>query len=79
MLSRKEVMRLFDVSDDTLRRMIDEGEFPAPLTIYKQGQVWDWRSIAYYRLRVELGARLVPKTATGGKPTATGGKQDASE
>lgn len=79
MLSRKEVARLFDVSEDTIRRMVDEGEFPAPLTIYKQGQLWDWRSIAYYRLRVELGSRLVPRVAQTGKPTATEGQRVASD
>lgn len=74
LLSASDVARLFGISEDTLKRLIAEGEFPAPLLIGKQTRVWDWESVAYYRLRLKLTARIEPKpTATGVKPNATEG------
>ncbi len=81
LLTATEVARLLGVSEDTLKRLISEGEFPSPLLIGKQTQVWDWEAIAYYRLRIRFASRMAESkpTATGGKPTATGGKPTASE
>ena len=75
MLSADEVARLFGVSRDTLERWIADGEFPAGLPVGKKSIVWDWQSVAYYRLRVALSPRLVTEksSAHGGKSSASGG------
>ena len=41
LLSRRTVCELIDVSDDTLRRMIARGDFPA--ATHRLGQVERWR------------------------------------
>ncbi len=66
MLSRSDVAKLFGVSEATIRRLIEAGEFPAPLVIGKQGKVWDWESVAYYRLRLKLGERIRLQPVTTG-------------
>lgn len=63
LLTRSDVARLLGISENTLRRLIDEGEFPQPNVIGKQNQVFHWQDVAYYLLRVQLSARLsVTKT-----------------
>lgn len=64
LLSGEEVARLFNVSRDTLERWVAEGEFPAPLSVGKQAKCWDWQSVAYYRLRLAMSARLVAEKQT---------------
>ena len=81
MLSADEVARLFGVSRDTLERWIADGEFPAGLPVGKKSIVWDWQSVAFYRLKLAMSPRLFSEkpSATGGKPSATGGKGSASD
>jgi excisionase family DNA binding protein len=69
LLSGDEVARCFGVSRDTLDRWISEGEFPAGLLVGKKALVWDWQSVAFYRLKLALSPRLVAE-----KSTAHGGK-----
>lgn len=75
LLTKPELAKLLSVSPDTIDRLVEDGELPEGIRIRKQATVWDWRDVAYYRLRMLLSARLAPQqpTATGGKPTATGG------
>jgi predicted DNA-binding transcriptional regulator AlpA len=61
LLDGQAVSRLFLISKDTLDRLVSEGEFPQPLKIGKQGKFWDWRAVAYYRLRLELMSRIEAK------------------
>lgn len=58
MMDAHTVAKLFGTSVDTLDRMVKEGEFPAPLKIGKAGKVWEWRAVAYYRLRLEFLPRI---------------------
>lgn len=60
LLSAPEVARLFHISEDTLNRLVADGEFPEPLTVGKKTRLWDWKAVAYYRLRLEMTARLKP-------------------
>ena len=43
-----------------LNRLVADGEFPEPLTVGKKTRLWDWKAVAYYRLRLEMTARLKP-------------------
>ena len=38
--------------------LVAAGDLPAPLAVVKGSKVWDWRSVAYYRLRMEMLPRL---------------------
>ncbi len=58
LLGRGDVARLLGVSETTVAEMVRDGLLPAPLVVGKGVRVWDWRSVAYYRLRLELAARL---------------------
>ena len=60
LLSAPEVARLFHISEDTLNRLVADGEFPEPLTVGKKTRLWYWKAVAYYRLRLEMTARLKP-------------------
>ena len=64
LLSAEAVAKLFGVSRDTLDRWIADGEFPAGLLVGKKMVVWDWQSVAYYRLRLALGPRLIPEKSS---------------
>lgn len=81
MFTGEEVARLLGVSRDTLDRWIADGEFPCGLRHGKQAVVWDWQSVAFYRLKLAMSPRLFSEkpSATGGKPSATGGKGSASD
>lgn len=84
LFSAPEVCKLLNFGADTLKRLIDEGEFPEGLKLTAGYVVWEWRAIAYYRLRVEMSPRLPPRfvgaqPAGGGKSSAGGGKSSASE
>jgi excisionase family DNA binding protein len=57
-LKRAEVAKLLGLSEDTLRLLIREGEFPAGIPYGKQVVVWDWEDLTYYRLRMRVMARL---------------------
>ena len=72
LLSRSEVARLLFTSEDTIKRLIEDGEFPTPLAVRGHGNVWQWQDVLYYRMRMALASRLVPK-GTAGKPDANGG------
>lgn len=60
LLGRGDVAKLLGVSETTVGEMVKDGLLPAPLVVGKGGRVWDWRSVAYYRLRIEMAARLGP-------------------
>jgi len=80
LLDAVEVARLFGISRGTLDGLVNDGEFPKPLSIGKQTRVWDWRAVAYYRLRLEMMPRIDLKpTQTVAKPSQTAGKQSQSE
>lgn len=68
LLTQTEVAKLLRVSEDTVKRLVAEGELPTGIKIGKQTVLWDWKAVAYYRLRAELLARLSPS-----KPGATEG------
>lgn len=74
LLTKPEVARLLGVSVDTVDRLVEDGDLPEPLRIRKQATVWDWRDIAYFRLRLSLAARLRPR-----QPPAAPGKPEAAE
>jgi excisionase family DNA binding protein len=75
LLTKPEVARLLGVSQDTIDRLIEDGEFPEGMKIRKQATVWEWQDVAYYRLRLSRAARIRPPqpTAGGGQPTADEG------
>jgi predicted DNA-binding transcriptional regulator AlpA len=58
LLSAADICKLFSISDDTLDRIIAAGEFPAGAKVGKKSFLWDWRAVAFYRLRLELTHRL---------------------
>ena len=58
LLNLADVAKLLLVSDDHLRKLIAAGEFPEGLSAGKAGRVWDWRAVAYFRLRMEMLPRL---------------------
>lgn len=64
LLTGEEVARCFGVSKDTIERWIADGEFPAGLPLGKKAVVWDWQSVAYYRLKLALASRLVAEKST---------------
>lgn len=69
-----EVAKLIGVSRDTFDGLVKSGEFPTPMRIGKQTNVWGWRDVTYYLLRIELGSRLDPKpSGTAGKSSETAG------
>ncbi len=58
-LVKKEVCDMIDVSDSTLDRMIDAGQFPraVPFPGEKRAR-WRWVDIAWYLLGREVAERL---------------------
>ena len=56
------------MSADTVGRLIKAGEFPAGFMVGGKAKFWDWRAVAYCRLRLELGPRLIkpPKNSREG-------------
>ncbi len=58
LLTKAEVGRLLGVSETTVDGLVAAGDLPAPLAVGKGSKVWDWRSVAYYRLRMEMLPRL---------------------
>lgn len=53
---RKE---LGGISNGTLRKLIQSGEFPAPLEVVPGGmRMWTWDDVVYWRLRVDRRDRL---------------------
>ena len=83
MLDATELAKLLGVSRDTVERMVENGDLPRPLTIGKSMRVWEWRAVTYYRLRLELFARLDPQmtanTGNGPQTTANTGKRGQAE
>lgn len=59
LLSPDEVARLLGISEDTLQDLIKDGEFPEPMMIGDEVQVYDWQDVVYYLLRIRVSARLV--------------------
>lgn len=84
-LSIEEVGKLFGFSGDTVQRLIDAGEFPEGLQVTKQSKAWDWRAVAYYRLKLELASRLnglkkVPQPeGNRGQPRGNRGQPDEGD
>jgi hypothetical protein len=67
-LTGEAVGKLFGFGVETLGKLVRAGEFPDGLHVSPGVKLWDWRAIAYYRLRVELRSRLKEDPAeTGGK------------
>ena len=58
LLTFETVAKLLGVSTATLKRLIADGEFPDALQVSPGTRVWEWRAVAYYRLRVEMRPRL---------------------
>lgn len=67
-----DVQKLIGLGEDALRQLIRDGEFPAALTIGRQQKVWEWRDIAFYRLRLAMGHRI---SVTPDEPKKANGKQ----
>lgn len=77
LMTAGEVARLFGFGEDTLRRLVKEGEFPPPVRYSPGTLLYDWRAVAFWRLKCDLfGRDLQPQTV--GKGGATGGKSDAT-
>lgn len=78
LLTQTEVAKLLRVSEDTVKRLVADGELPAGLKVGRKVVLWDWESVAYYRLRVKLASRLGGSNrpisgADGGQEGADGG------
>jgi len=48
------VGRLLGVGETTVDGLVAAGDLPAPLAVGKGSKVWDWRGVAYYRLKMEM-------------------------
>lgn len=71
LLAPIDVARLFGFGEDTLDRLVKSGEFPPPIRLSPGTVMYDWRAVAFWRLRCELF-----RGAAGGQK---GGKQVAGE
>ena len=74
LLALAEVAKLLGLGEKTLRRLIADGEFPDGVTVGRQGKVWDWQSVAFYRLRLLMANRLAPRPAAPAAAGAAGGE-----
>lgn len=64
-----EVAKQLRMEQKTLARLIAAGEFPRPIQPSAGIRVWTTNDVLYYRLRIELAARLRPARKKGpGRP-----------
>jgi predicted DNA-binding transcriptional regulator AlpA len=61
LLQEDEVARYLRFSVDTLRRLVERGEFPTPLESSDRGRVWPWKDVLWYTLDMEVRVRLPPR------------------
>lgn len=54
LLTTIEVAKLFGFGEETLRRLVEAGEFPQPVRYSPGRSMYDWRSVAFWRLKCEL-------------------------
>lgn len=54
LLSPADVAKLFNFGEETLDRLVKAGEFPAPVRLSPGTVMYDWRAVAFWRLRCEL-------------------------
>jgi len=59
-LSAAQVRReLGGISNGTLRKLIQAGEFPSPLEVVPGGmKMWSWEDVVYWHMRVDRRERL---------------------
>lgn len=69
-LTTAEVAVIFNFGEETLRRLIEQGEFPPPVRTSPGTTLHDWRSVAFYRLKCDLFRNSAPVST---------GKKDKSE
>jgi predicted DNA-binding transcriptional regulator AlpA len=68
LLTAEAVGKLLGFGAETLGKLVKAGEFPDGVFVSPGVKLWEWRAVAYYRLRVEMKSRLKKDPAeTGGE------------
>ena len=82
LLTELEVARHFNISTDTLRRLIARGEFPEGLKVSDQARAWHRQDVIWYEFGMCLRHRLVNKksqrVAEAGQPGASGESDESA-
>lgn len=57
-LSEDDVCALLGVKEDTLKGLIEAGQFPAPLLVSPKHRRWERKCVLWYLWGLELGPRI---------------------
>lgn len=60
-LDMADLTKLLRLSESTIKRLVDSGEFPSALEPTPGTRMWSWRDVLYWQLRVEMRPRLEKK------------------
>lgn len=71
-----DICHLLRMSESTLRRLIKDGKFPAPLATSQQGRFWCWEVVVWWRLNTVLGVGSVSQPPSTTSQPASSGRGD---
>jgi predicted DNA-binding transcriptional regulator AlpA len=75
-LDMADLTRLLRLSESSIKRLIDAGEFPLPLEVTAGTRMWGWRDVLFWQLKVELRPRMVKKEKVTGAQKGPGAGQE---
>jgi predicted DNA-binding transcriptional regulator AlpA len=58
-LDMSEIAHLTRMSESTIRRLVETGDFPRPKEITGKLRLWHWTDYLYWTMRVERRDRLI--------------------